>query len=141
MKTQSISRRALASGLALAPLAPAVAFASEPHCDAELIELDVALVRAWAIQDRSEAGHDPSRDLDLEAAMAACLALAERIHAIPARTLDGLRAKCRALHWCCSSEFDGLAPDPGETFIVNRTTALVLCNSILHDLIEITLKA
>jgi hypothetical protein len=106
-----------------------------------LIELDAALVRAWALQDRIEAAHDPSRDLDLETAMSTCRAVAERIHAIPARTLDGLRAKCRALSWCHSREFEGIAPEPGETFIVSRTTDLLLCDSILRDLLEITLKA
>jgi hypothetical protein len=86
MKTQQISRRALASGLALASLAPLSARANEPHCDAELIDLDAALVRAWAAQDEIA----PAHDRELEHAMSACRAIVESILVIPARTLDGL---------------------------------------------------
>jgi hypothetical protein len=145
MKMQSISRRALASGLALASLAfpaPLSARADEPHPDAELIELDAALVRAWAIQDGLEAmSASEARDLEFEAAMAACRAIVESIHVIPARTLEGLRAKCRAFWWCSSREFEGIVPDVGETFVVSRTTDLMLRESILRDLVKITLHA
>jgi hypothetical protein len=142
MKTR-ISRRALASSLALASLAPLSARAEESHIDAELIELDAALARSWKLQDRVE-GRSPledHRDDDLEAAMASSRAIVESILATRAQTLDGLRAKCRALLWCHSGEFEGLAPDPGETFIVSRMTDLELCDSIVRDLLEIALKA
>ncbi len=137
MKTQPISRRAVATSLTLASLAPLSALAEDAPRDAELVELDAALVRAWSVQK----GIAPGLDLELEAAMSACRAIVESIHAIPARTLDGLRAKCRALSWCCSPEFEGLAPDLGETFIMSRTTDLLLCDSILRDLLRITLDA
>ena len=141
MKAQ-ISRRALASGLALASLAPLPARADETHCDAELIELDAALARAWKLQDQVEGQRllGERRDGDLEAAIASARAIVESILAARAQTLDGLRAKCRALLWCHSGEFKGFAPDPGETFIVNRTTDLELCDLIIRDLLEIALK-
>ncbi|HEY8126157.1 MAG TPA: hypothetical protein VIF88_12155 [Methylocystis sp.] len=142
MKAQ-ISRRAVTSGLALASLAPLPTRADEIHCDAELIELDAALARAWKLQDQVEGQGLPGerRDVDLEAAMASTRAIVESILAARAQTLDGLRAKCRALLWCHSGEFEGLAPAPGETFIVSRTTDLQLRDSILRDLLEIALKA
>jgi hypothetical protein len=137
MITPSISRRALGAGFALASLAPLSTRADAPHCDADLIDLDAALVRAWAAQEEIA----PAHDRELEHAMSACRAIVDSILAVPARTLDGLRAKCRALSWCNSREFEGLAPDPGETFVVSRTTDLLLCDSILRDLLEITLRA
>ncbi len=141
MKTR-ISRRGLASSLALASLAPLSTRADETHRDAELIELDAALARAWKLQDQVEGQRllGERRDGDLEAAVASARAVVESILAARAQTLDGLRAKCRALLWCHSGEFKGFAPDPGETFVVNRTTDLELCDSIIGDLLEIALK-
>ena len=46
MKTQPISRRAVATSLTLASLAPLSALAEDAPRDAELVELDAALVRA-----------------------------------------------------------------------------------------------
>lgn len=68
------------------------------HRDAKLLRLGAALDRAvdacWLAEDVLR---DGSERMAIEQGWALCAALAEKIAAHPAQTLDGLRVKARAL--------------------------------------------
>ena len=110
----NLSRRALAGVAALLPLATAAAPpTSGPN--AELLRLGAALEAAWAHQ---EALLPSCTDAELATTMAPCSALVDRIEQIPARTLEGLMVKARAISWCNSGEEidpDRFCPYPGAT--------------------------
>jgi hypothetical protein len=147
----TISRRALAAGVALAPVAglPAIAKAipaSATCVDAELLalgrELDIAYADETAVSQRVDDGIAPFDEVDT--AVARTSAIVGKIIEIKAQTLEGLLVKARALDWCHSGEFDGLAESvgsisvqSGKIIVAKPTTDHLVGDSILFDLIAL----
>lgn len=131
------SRREMLGRLAVAvPLAGAAGTAaylappaSPPHPDAALLALGLELDAAWAAErttwDRSDRWSEGD-DLIAEAAVEASAAVVHRIEKVPARTLDGLLVKARAVSWCLCGE--AFTPDEGAS------TDLQLAHAIVEDL-------
>lgn len=126
----------IAASASFTAVAPAAAAGpAEPHPDAELLalgaEMDAAHVReraAWAALDR--AGWTEAEDAACEALADAVSAVINRILPVPARTLDGLLVKARAVDWCWSGE--GFEPDSPRD-----TTDVKLCYSAMRDLLAL----
>src|SRR5262245_48661073 len=74
-------------------------------------------------------GYAAGRGGDVDAAWAAVAAVVDKIEAIPAHTLEGLRGKARAISWCHSGE------RPIE-FQDDPTTDIRLAQSIVADLLR-----
>lgn len=123
IETATTSRRTILAGMAAAAAAapvtamPAVA---APGDDTELLSLGAALGDAWAAERSSVELTDDAfhRTADV----------VQRILALPAHSIEGLRVKARAVAWCHNDEpvdlsLDGL-----------KTTDLQLVHSILSDL-------
>src|SRR4051812_43900775 len=115
---RSASRRTLLAraGLATAGAAiPAtVALAAPPHPDAALLLLAGELEAVWRAEKAVFAGLRGDETDEAEAAryraIDAASEVAERIGALPATSLDGLRIKARAASWAR----DGYPYDPGD---------------------------
>ena len=125
-------RRSLAGGALLALLGTAAASAAPgapPHPDAALLRLGAELDAAWLHQ---EAAAKSMSDDEFEAMMDAGGVLVDRIEHLPARTLEGLLVKARAISWCNSGEEidpDRFSPYP------SATTDARLAASIVRDLL------
>lgn len=124
----------IAASASFTAVAPAAA-AAAPHPDAELLalgaEMDAAHVReraSWAALD--PAGWTEAEDAACEALAQAVVAIIDRILAAPARTLDGLKVKARAVDWCWSGE--GFEPESARD-----TTDVRLCYSAMRDLLAL----
>jgi len=97
------------------------------HPDAELLALRETLETAWAVERRIDAR--PANDDEVNAAVDATSEIAERIAALPATTLEGLRVKALAVMWCGHDDI-GL-----ETF--GDTTDLRIAGAIVRDLLRV----
>ena len=122
------SRRRFLAGLPLAGTAiglsaPALA---APDADAALLALGHDLDAAWKAEGLA-AGED-----DQEAAFDRSSAIVGRIEVLAAKTMAGVKVKCRAFHWCYADDLDDpLFVPPAET------TDLRLALGIVRDLIKL----
>jgi hypothetical protein len=122
----SATRRTVISALAgVAMVGPAPAAILDDSPDAELLDLGARLEAAWTDERLAHEGPDAELSDD---AYHRSAAVARRILAVRAYTLDGLRVKARAVAWC----HDGDPVDLGLG--EHRTTDLRLTHSILADL-------
>lgn len=127
------ARRVVVRRLApAAPLAGAAAagayesLRSPEHPDAALLELGRELDAAWAAERVARDDDSDPEGVLGDAAADVSAAVAHRIEKVPARTLDGLLVKARAVAWCvCGDEFT-----PEE----DATTDLRLAHGIVEDL-------
>jgi len=121
-----ISRRAVVSSLAVAPiLAASTLAAGQPSADAELITLGRKMETVSATLDRASDHNEAMLLLDrLEALRAA-------IVATPAKTLQGLYVKARATAWAL--EYDCDLPDP----VKESTPSDRVAASIVRDLLKL----
>ena len=108
---------------------PVVASEQPGHADAELLALGDEFERRWVVQKKlwdelSLMGTD--QDLAIHNIVAP---LAGRIAAMPAKTLDGLIVKARAVLWCHSGELEELG---------SATTDERIVWSIVPDLLAMT---
>ena len=87
---------------------------------------------AWA---KERVGLKSWSDAEYSAAVDKSSAIVDRIVEEPARTLDGLRIKARALAWCHSGEVESLGIDE------NPTTDIRVADSIIRDLLSPALGA
>lgn len=93
----------LAVGSTAAVLGGLQTAAKAEHADAELIALGREFEAAWAHERKV---NDTGSDDDVEAACDATGAVADRIEATPARTLEGFKVKARAVSWCHDGNFE-----------------------------------
>jgi hypothetical protein len=126
-----ITRRTLVAGAAV--LAVPAAVAATAHPDAALLALEIDFDAAWG---RERAVYEAWRSICSDAADAATDAacdktsgVVQRIIDVPARTLDGLRVKARAISWCSGGDDVDLD--------VQGTTDLQLATSIVRDLLRV----
>jgi hypothetical protein len=144
------SRRAMLAGLAAAPVAGLPAFAAASGDDAALLELGMQLEAAWEQEDiaYSLVFDDDFAIVTERLAAEASDRTGEivgRIIEVKARTFDGLKVKARALAWCHSGQFEGIADSIGNIWwdgngkIVKETatTDRLVADSILLDLIAL----
>lgn len=94
--SKRLTRRAVVAGIpAIVASTPVSAIAGADHADAELIRLGEELRMA---HQRERALSDAT-DEEWSVANRTCQGLAERIVAIPATSLAGIKAKARAVYW------------------------------------------
>src|SRR4051812_31035602 len=97
--------------------------------DAELLHLGAELERAWT--------HEKAADALWEPAYRAACGIFTQIEQSPATTLDGLRVKALAAHWCVNG--DEFTPDIFQVVPHGSgpTTDIRLAASVLRDLLAI----
>ena len=96
--SKRLTRRAVVAGIpAIVASTSVSAIAGTDHADAELIRLGEELRMAHQ-RERALSDADTPEDV-FDAALKVCSDLAEQIVAIRATTLDGIRAKARAVYW------------------------------------------
>lgn len=128
------TRRKFLSSAAALPVAasvasaPLVALAGTDTADAELLALGHEFEAAWANERRVAAIAET--DAECKAAWAPTAALVDRIIAMPAFTLPGLKVKARAMLWC-GYELDEVGPE----MFSSSTTDFHLAGSIIRDLL------
>jgi hypothetical protein len=80
--------------------------------DAELIALEKELDEAWANERAvyAETKNDNSEEADARCADAfeGTSDIVEKIDALPATTMDGLRVKAKCVEWCCAGDPKGI---------------------------------
>lgn len=107
--------------------------------DADLIELDEMLSIAQANCDETfeRNGRDEATAGESDAAYRLASLVVDKIEGTPAKTLQGLRVKAKAVMWCHGKPWDRnkvqLTDDP--------TTDMRLAQSIVHDLVNMDLPA
>ncbi len=101
------------------------------HPDAALLELGRRLDLAWAAEHaaQSTCSEEDEGDQEFEAFVDATGAIVGEIEALPATTLEGLRVKAVALHWCRGGD---LPLSWGA-----ETTDERLAESIVNDLLRL----
>ncbi|MDX7953408.1 hypothetical protein P7D22_19775 [Lichenihabitans sp. Uapishka_5] len=115
---------------------PATILAAAPAgSDADLIALGAEMDAAWAFQRDVQAatagGVSQMAESKFEAAFERTAEIVDRIEALTATTLAGLRVKLRGIDWCR----DGDTLDERELFNSDKpTTDLRLIVAILADL-------
>lgn len=119
----NITRRTImkSAAFAVAPIAAVAVGRDNP--DAELLRLGVAFDDAWAREN------DLYESDEWETAAEVTGGLVHRIEVAPARTLDGLKVKARALSWCHCGE-------PIDFRNGQDTTDARLANSIIAALLN-----
>ena len=133
----NLDRRSFARCLGIAALAVGatagvVQAGAALNPDEELIRLGAEFEAAWAAE---RATKHPFYEEVFEAAYGRSASIAHRIMVIPAKTLDGLRVKARAVLWCRSGE-----PIADASFSYDEdhpTTDLILAAGIVRDLLAI----
>lgn len=120
-ETTTTSRRTLLAGMAAAA-APVTAMSAvaAPGDDTELLRLGAALGDAWAAQRSNVELTDDAYHRTAD--------VVQRILALPAHSIEGLRVKAKAVAWCYDEEPVDLSLDGP------KTTDLQLVHSILSDL-------
>lgn len=125
--SHDVSRRRLlaGAGAAVAVTAIAAPALATPHPDADLL----ALGREFDLAMAAERLIPPDADDDeINAATERGGVITRAILALPAKTLDGLRIKARAVEWCACEI-------PGPDYF-GDTTDCQLAASIVRDLLS-----
>ncbi len=102
--------------------------------DAVLIELGRLLDSSWKEEDEIDASYQRSGKPEAlgiawDAAFQRTGAIADRILAVPARTIAGLQVKARAIAWCHRGEAEIVLMED------QRPTNILLAESIICDLL------
>ena len=120
-----ISRRAVVSGLAIAPAAPSFSSVAAGQADGELIELGRQLDSIPAALDHAKNDDEVMSLLDRIDTLSAAIVMT------PAKTFLGLYVKARATAWAIENDCGLLNPER-ELTINDRVAA-----SIVRDLLEL----
>jgi hypothetical protein len=118
-------RNALTAAAALPALTVPVIAAASIGEDVELLALGEKLASAWRAE-RALPDDSPGKAFD--EAYDRSNKILNLIEALPARTLQGLKVKAFAVHWCWSG-------DPDMEFNDSQTTDVRLAQGLVRDLL------
>jgi hypothetical protein len=123
-----VSSAPIAAAMSVGAIASAVALpAAMVGLDDHLLALGRLFEVAWATEN--ESFKVELSDADAEAAMAPARSIVHQIENIPARTLEGLKVKVRAIAWCHGGEEVCILEDPDDA------TDVRIAGSIVRDLL------